>query len=308
MDVMDLIREGKISRYFRAKRKLNVPNLVFHITQRAGGKEPLFVEDDDYLYMLSTLKDISLKHNLNVYAFCFMQNHVHMLFSLETDNLYDAMRELFSKYARRFNEKYERKGHIFGGRYRQAVCLDDSYLLAASLYIHLNPVRAGLVNDALDYRWSTCRLYCQGSSKPSFVDPYFVLGILSTGKRQEARRKYRHLLQQGGREVSDEVLEQEDAIERFRSKLSGLFALAIENVRQKQRVTTLSGLDLLSVEDLEKQIEDLQKIRGLQNTASREARKYVAEQLVARGYTQEQIAKRVGVSRKTVHNLLRMPS
>ena len=74
-----------------------------------------------------------------------MPNHVHFLLRQNEANLHEAMRDLFSRYARRHNKKYERKGHLFGGRYRQAVCLDESYFLAVSLYIHLNPVRAGLV-------------------------------------------------------------------------------------------------------------------------------------------------------------------
>ena len=71
----------------------------------------------------------------------------------------EAMRNLFSLYARVFNKKYKRRGHLFGGPYRQAVCLDDSYLLSVSLYIHANPVRAGIVGAPQDYRWSSIRLY-----------------------------------------------------------------------------------------------------------------------------------------------------
>ena len=114
-----------------------MPGLVSHITQRAAGKEPLFLEDADRLYMLGLLKDISHKQSINVYAFCLMGNHVHILLSNQEENLYDAMRDLFSRYAMWFNKKYERKGHLFGGPYRQAVCLDDGYLVTASVYIHL---------------------------------------------------------------------------------------------------------------------------------------------------------------------------
>ena len=93
----------------------------------------------------------------------------------------------------RFNKKYERKGHLFGGPYRQAVCLDDSYLLAASLYIHLNPVRAGLVAEPLRYRWSSCRLYCDVDAPKSFVDPTFILALLPEPD-VEGKRRYRLLL------------------------------------------------------------------------------------------------------------------
>ena len=156
MDIEDLIRSGKIKRFFRATRKLNVPQLVLHVTQRAAGKEPLFLEDADYLYLVWLLKEISTSHHLMIYAFCLMPNHLHLLFSTEGPNLYDAMRDLFARYATRFNRKYGRRGHLFGGPYRQAICLDDSYLIAASLYIHLNPVRANLADDPQRYRWSSC--------------------------------------------------------------------------------------------------------------------------------------------------------
>ncbi|MDZ7696567.1 MAG: transposase [Deltaproteobacteria bacterium] len=143
----ELIRQGKIKRIFRAKQKLTVPDIVSHITQRAAGKEPLFLEEADYLFMLANMKDITQKRSLEMFAFCLMPNHIHLLVSPREGELNEAMRDLFSRYAMMFNRKYERKGHLFGGPYRQAVCLDDAYLLVASLYIHMNPVRAGLVED-----------------------------------------------------------------------------------------------------------------------------------------------------------------
>jgi len=82
LDPIELIREGKVKRYFRATRKLNVPGVVSHITQRAAGKEPLFVEEADYLDMIRLLSEAATKHALLLYAFCLMPNHVHLLRSL----------------------------------------------------------------------------------------------------------------------------------------------------------------------------------------------------------------------------------
>ncbi len=108
MDPLQLISDGKIKRYFRATRKLNVPNMVSHITQRAAGKEPLFLEDGDYLAMLGFLKEIATNSMLRIYSFCLMPNHIHLLLSPQEENLFDAMRDLFSRYAMKFNRKYER--------------------------------------------------------------------------------------------------------------------------------------------------------------------------------------------------------
>jgi putative transposase len=306
MDPLELIRQGKIKRYFRATRKLNIPNMVSHITQRAAGKEPLFLENGDYLFMLALLKEIANNHTLSIYAFCLMQNHIHILLSPEEENLYDAMRDLFSRYAMKFNRKYERKGHLFGGPYRQAVCLDDRYLLAASLYIHLNPVKAGLVLDPQGYRWSSCRLYYESNAPESFVDSDFILRLLSENKN-EKRVEYRLLLKQSSDLKTAHVLEQEDAIERFQSKLASMFPSIFKTVDKKRRLARFLGIDMPAMEELEKQIEIVEKDHNSNSPESKKAKKYLIEQLISRGYKRSEIAERLGVSRKTVYNILKAP-
>ena len=204
-----MIRQGKVKRIFRAKRKLTLPNLVSHITQRAAGKDPLFIEDSDYLFMLASLKDVSKKRSLEVYAFCLMPNHIHLLVSPREDELNEPMRDLFSSYAMMFNRKYERKGHLFAGPYRQSMCLDDAYLLAASLYIHMNPARAGLVTNPMEYRWSSVKLYNDQNMPHSFVDPGFVLGSLADDEHAQ-KKIYRDLLNKGVSLLEEDVLEKAD--------------------------------------------------------------------------------------------------
>jgi putative transposase len=305
MDPLDLIQQGKISRYFRSTRKLAVPTLVSHITQRAAGKDPLFIEDGDYLFLLGLLKEISGKYSLKIFAFCFMPNHVHLLLSPNEENLYDAMRDLFARYARWFNRRYERKGHLFGGPYRQAVCFDDRYLLAASLYIHLNPVKAEIEEDPIHYRWSSVRLFCEDNVSKSFVDPDFILGLLSKGEMKK-KKEYRRLLMQGGGIETDHVLEQEDAIERFCLKLMSTFPRLFRQVDSKKHVLSTSGIDLMSMEALEGQIKDMEKESFYsRDPKSKIARKFIIEQLIARGYKRSEIAKKIGVSRKTIYNVLK---
>lgn len=306
MEPVDLIRDGKIKRYFRARRKLNTANFVFHITQRAAGKEPLFLEDSDYLTMLGLLKEIAENYSLKIFAFCLMQNHVHLLFSPRETNLYDAMRDLFSRYAMRFNRKYERKGHLFGGPYRQSVCLDDTYLLAASLYIHQNPVKAGLATDPLNYRWSSCRLYCEEGAPKSFLDSDFILKLLPKGDVSRKKR-YRRLLKQGGELETGQVLEQEDTIERFRSKLTSMFPSLFKQIARKKQIAGSSGIDLLDIEELEKQIDAVRTGKFSNKPESKKAKRHLIEQLIARGYMRGEIAERLGISRKTVYNILKSP-
>jgi putative transposase len=303
MDPHDLIRQGKIKRHFRAKRKLNVPQMVFHITQRAAGREPLFIEDSDYIFMLWLLKEIASKYSLRMYAFCLMPNHVHLLLSTSEENLYDAMRDLFSRYVMKINRKYERKGHLCGGPYRQAVCLDDTYLLAASLYIHLNPVKAGLAPDSLSYRWSSCRLYCEDRAVKSFVDPNFVLSILPQGIKR--KQSYKSLLQNGGELEMEHVLEQGSAIESFRTKLVALFPSIFEAVANARQVAGLGRIDILSSEQIERLVTELKSDPFPGRPKNRKAKKFLIEQLIARGYKQMEIGEKLGISRKTVYNILK---
>ena len=303
MDPMDLIRAGRIRRFFRATKKLDAPNFVSHITQRAAGKEPLFLEDTDYLTMLGLMKEIAEKYALNIYAFCLMPNHLHLLLSPREPNLCDAMRSLFSRYAMRFNKKYERKGHLFGGPYRQAVCLEDSYLLAASLYIHQNPVRAGLATTPSDYRWSSCRLYCDDGAPDSFLDSGFVLELLARDNVTRKRR-YRMLLKQGGGLDTGHVLEQENAIERFGSQLALMFPPLFKMVARQRHIARFSGIDLSDLSALDAQAA-VCKSQFSGRPRSDIAKKHLIEQLIARGYNRGEIARRLGISRKTVYNILK---
>ena len=120
------------------------------------------------------------------------------------------------------------------------------------------------------------------------------------------REEYRRLLMQGGGIEAEHVLEQEDAIEKFCSKLVSMFPRLFRQVDSKKHVSSTSEIDLLSMEALERQIEDMKKVRfSSKNPKSKIARKFIIEQLVARGYKRSEIAKKLGVSRKTIYNILK---
>ncbi len=305
MDPIELIEKGMIKRFFRSRRKLNSPGLVHHITQRAAGKEPLFLEKDDYMAMLVLMKNILSAQKIDLYAFCLMPNHIHMLLSTRERNLPESMRKLFSAYASRFNRKYERKGHLFGGPYRQAVCLDDAYVLAVSLYIHLNPVRAGIVKDAVRFRWSSTGLYIREPKTKSFINPDPVLGLLvDAGKSiRGARSLYMELLRRGSGIKLKEVLEVADAIEDFLSRLWKVAPFLMDKVLRKKSFSESLGVDLASLGELESMIEKVKRNKGIRDPQAREAKKYLIEQLLARGYQKKEIAERLGMSRKTVYNI-----
>ncbi len=293
--------QGK-HRVFRARNKLNHPGLTSHITQRAAGREPLFLEKADYATMLWLIKDAAQRFDLKCYALTLMPNHTHILLETRKANLAEAMHSIFARYGTRFNRKYQRRGHIFGGAYRQAVCLDNSYLLTASVYIHLNPVRAGLADRALDYRWSSCALYCSEGSVDSFIDPAPILSMIDPDP-QLARQYYAAMLDKGRECPAENVLEQETAIQRLVTRMADIFPWLYTKIAQQGQVTKNTGSTILEQPTLEEMIREVQ-VGSPRAAATRQARQYLVEQLLARGFTRTQIAHKLGVSRKTVYNLL----
>ncbi len=301
MDIVATGMTGNVQRIFRARHKLHEPGLISHITQRAAGREPLFLEDGDFLTMLGLLKESAEKFSLSYYALCLMNNHVHLLVMPREKNLAEAMRSIFSRYAAKFNRRYERRGHLFGGPYRQSVCLDTTYLLAASAYIHLNPVRAGLVEDANAYRWSSSSLYCRKPSGESFIDPQPVLGLVHDNMHS-ARKIYGRLLQKARSAEPENALEHEGAVEKFCVRLAdhfpGLFRSLVKKAAARPETPSL-----LELTELEKRLRDLDRSRA-RSAATRKEKKYIAQQLAARGFQKTEIAQRLGVSRRAIYYLL----
>lgn len=299
IDVFQLIQDGKIRRYFRSRKKLLNAGLISHVTLRAAGKDLLFVDKHDYLAILGFLKELSKKYDITIYAFCLMPNHIHLLIRPERENVQFFFRDLCGRYARRFNRRYERRGHLFGGPFRQSVILGEGYLLAASLYIHLNPVRAGLVSDPRKYRFSSCRLYTMEESPETFVDSKFVLSLISDRKEEQVAQ-YQELLDGGKGLDAGNVLEDERAIERFGALVKGVFSSIVTKSKGKDRESSL----VYSSDFFEEKLDDFNNLRGMRRPESMAAKKYLVEQLLARGYTRIQIADNLGISRKTVYNLL----
>jgi len=300
---VDRIQKNGLKRFFRARKKLNYPGLISHVTQRAPGSDRLFHEKDDYLEFLGRMKAVAQDYQLDILSFTCMPNHVHIQTRQTESNLPDAMRELFSRFARRQNAKYERKGHLFSGQYRQAVCFDALYALNVSLYIHLNPVRAGLTENPLKYRWSSCSLYCKMNQPRSFMHPEKILGYLSDdyGKAVDS---YKKLLFEGIKIKIGEILEDQEAIHRFQAQMSKLpvfrniirYLLNKSSENKKKREPTYDFTDLMS---------DLIEKRPVQLPKDKTARKYLVEQLISRGYTRMEIASRLGITRKTVYHIVK---
>lgn len=130
-----------------------------HITQRGNRRQDTFFCADDYRYYIDTISEWCKKFDVEIWAYCLMPNHVHLIAVPETeDGLRLAIGETHRRYTRQINFRENWKGHLWQGRFSSFI-MDEQYLLAATRYIELNPVKAKLVKRPEQYQWSSARAH-----------------------------------------------------------------------------------------------------------------------------------------------------
>ncbi len=175
--------------------RLVLPNCPHHIIQRGHNRQVVFVSDDDYQYYLDNLREWKTELGCKVYAYCLMTNHVHLVIDPGSDSasLSQLMKRVAGKQTRLVNKMEKRTGSLWEGRYKSSPINANEYLLACCRYVELNPLRAGLVEDPVLYRWSSCQVKV-GIKEQTWLDfdPFY----LSLGETSDQRaKKYRTWLQ-----------------------------------------------------------------------------------------------------------------
>ena len=139
--------------------RIEFEGCFYHITSRGNEKKRIFRNTGDRRRFLSLFKDVNHSYSGVIYSYVLMDNHYHILMETMEANLSKIMHHINVSYTVYFNKKYRRVGHLFQGRYKALVVDKESYLLELSRYIHLNPVRAGIVKKPENYRWSSYQYY-----------------------------------------------------------------------------------------------------------------------------------------------------
>lgn len=173
--------------------RISYPDALLHITARGNNKEKLFLDNKDYLRYLKLLKKYKKEFGYRLFAYALMPNHVHLLIQIgQKATISKIMQMLNTAYSKYFILKHQRVGHLFQGRFYSVLVDKDEYLFALTQYIHFNPVRANLVINPGEYRWSSCSCYFteQGDS---FVDTGDVLGLLGSDLKSQ-REIYKKLI------------------------------------------------------------------------------------------------------------------
>lgn len=173
-----------------------------HLTIRAHDQKFLFQPEDVKAYLYRQLLELKREHGVKIYAYVIMSNHLHLVVRLKERQAFSAyMRRVFGRLGVYINRRCGRSGRVFGERARTPVIGDGRHLLAVMRYIECNPVRAGMVEKAHQYRWSSYRHYAYGEVDELVDDSPEYLGLSGSGEAR--RRQYRELVRTlagGGRE------------------------------------------------------------------------------------------------------------
>lgn len=141
------------------KPRIHYPGALYHVMLRGNAGMDIFADEQDHYRFFLILQDGIERFGYRVFAYCLMDNHIHLAVQVGDHPLSRVMQNLSFRFTRWINRRNQRTGHLFQGRYKAILVEADEYLLQLVAYLHLNPVRAGMVDDPLDYRWSSHRAY-----------------------------------------------------------------------------------------------------------------------------------------------------
>ena len=170
------------------KMRAEVAGGLYHVITRGNNRREIFHSPADYQKFLSILATQKVKLPFFLYAYCLMTNHVHLLIERQADAVGRIMHRVLTGYSQYYNHRYQRTGHLLQGRHKAILCQSDRYLTELVRYIHLNPVRAGMVKLPEQYEYSGHRAYL-GLESTSLVDIDPVLRHFGA-KKQVARERY----------------------------------------------------------------------------------------------------------------------
>ena len=176
--------------------RIEFSGALYHVMARGNAREDIFRSDADRLHFLSCLGAGCARFDWQVWAYCLMHNHYHLLIETRRATLSRGMREINGVYTQAFNRRHSRVGHVLQGRYKAVLVDKDAYLLELSRYIVLNPVRARLCASAGEWEWSSYRAVM---GKAPAADWLAVADTLATfgSTRGPARRAYARFVAAG---------------------------------------------------------------------------------------------------------------
>ena len=207
------------------KPRIEFEGGFYHVIVRGNQRQKVFQEEKDFFKYLEFLSDYKDRYEFWLHAYVLMETHVHLLLETGQVPLSKILQGVNQRFTMYFNWKHGTVGHLFQGRYKAILCDREAYLLSLVKYLHCNPVRAGMVRQPEEYRWSSHRTYL-GLNKDGLVDTGIVLGMFSKDLKR-GRRLYHEYMREEEKTPKEEfyqtvdqrVLGDEEFVERVRGRV-----------------------------------------------------------------------------------------
>ncbi len=223
--------------------RIEFTGAFYHITSRGNLRDAVFFDDKDRERFIEILCKTKERYGYLLHAYILMDNHYHLLMETPKANISRIMQNVNTSYTVYVNKRYGRSGHLFQGRFKGLVVDKNEYLVTLSRYIHLNPVRAGIVKRPEDYRWTSYRTFIDKAAKQRLVDTADTLGIFSE-KRGKAIGRYKAFVEAGLGGSENPLKEVEAGIilgrGRFRDKIGRILDL-VKKDEELPQVKKLRG-------------------------------------------------------------------
>ncbi len=179
---------GRYLRLVARPLRISIPGGLVHVTMRGADRRDIFVDELDRLLFLRLLDRNARWYSWVCLAYCVMGNHFHLVLRTPEPNLSDGMRDLAGIYARRFNSRRGRQGHLYEGRFEDEPITTEAHLLETLRYVVLNPVRAGFRLHPAEWEWSSYGATIGECEAPAFLDVQETLQLF--GRGPAARKAY----------------------------------------------------------------------------------------------------------------------
>jgi len=174
--------------------RVEYPGAFYHVINRGNAGENLFRSIRDRKKFLEYIEKAVDRFSLKIHTYCLMTTHYHLLLETQQPNLSQVIQWINVSYAAYFNRKHQRQGHLFQGRFKSILVDADEYLKQLSRYIHLNPVRAKIVEQLADYPWSSYPAFVGKAEAPDWMEIQWLLSQFGK-KRRHAAENYKNFVE-----------------------------------------------------------------------------------------------------------------
>lgn len=231
--------------YLPRDARIRSKSKIYHIMLRGVNRQDIFEDEGDVKRFLETIKRYKEVSRFKIFAYCVMNNHVHILMEEIEESISNIIKRISSSYVFWYNKKYERCGHLFQERFRSESVETDEYFLTVLRYIHQNPVKAGMVRDIQTYKWSSYREYID---KPEIIDIDFTLDMFSDD-RKKALKLFQDFNMQKNNDICMEDEEKvgvsDDEVKEYMRTLDIIEPNGLRKLEKNKRKELLKKLKLI---------------------------------------------------------------